>query len=156
MYSLQRVTTKGKATCHPTMQPWAHKVTWVASPKPEAMAPTTPVAGLSRQDHPALFVDPIASGDEGIGGGMAETSGESSCTYVRVLTDLGSIAFGTPVLLKFKLDAITTDGAPLPSQPSPPQHPSYLGVNATMTLWTECAPSFRLGLDDWMPCAAPS
>jgi len=43
----KRVATKGKAASHPVMQPWARKVTQIASPTPEIVAPTTPVAGLS-------------------------------------------------------------------------------------------------------------
>jgi len=60
------------------------------------------------------------SGDEGDGGSIAATPSEFSLSPGSSFTDPGSIAFGTPVLLKRKSDAITVDAPPLPSQPSPP------------------------------------
>ena len=44
------------------------------------MAPTSPVTGLSQQDCPTLFEDPIMLGDEGVGHGVTVTSGEFSLT----------------------------------------------------------------------------
>jgi len=73
------VTTKGKAASRPVTRPCAHKATRIASPTPEVMAPTTPVAGCSQSEKVALFVDPIVSGDEGIGGSAPATSGEFPC-----------------------------------------------------------------------------
>src|SRR5882724_10398101 len=72
----KRVATRGKASPCPMTRPWAHKVTRIASPMPEAVALTTPVMGPSRPDHPTLFVDPIVLGDEGIGGSAPAMSGE--------------------------------------------------------------------------------
>jgi len=51
------------------------------SPTPEVVevvALTSLVAGMSQQDHPALFADPVMSADEGIRGSVTVTSGEFS------------------------------------------------------------------------------
>jgi len=79
----KQVTTKGKAVSCPATQLWACKVTQVTSPTPEVagvMAPTSPVSGLTQQDLPTLFKDPVLSGDAGIGGSVTVTSGEFSLT----------------------------------------------------------------------------
>ena len=44
------------------------------------MAPTSPVSGLTQQDLPTFFKDPVLSGDAGIGGSVTVTSGEFSLT----------------------------------------------------------------------------
>ena len=105
-----------------------------------------------------MFADPIVLGDEGIVGGMAATSSESSGPYVRVLTDLGSLAFGTPALLKRKLDTIAPTGPPLPSQPSPPQPvPKRLRRDCDRDIGDQMRTLIRtLGPYDWMPCTVPS
>src|SRR5882724_8062660 len=111
-------TAKGKAVLCPTMHPWARKVTRIASPTPEVAETvdlTPPIAGPSREGFPALFEGPIESGDEGVRGTPGATSGKSWCwLLVWVVTDRGPVAFGTPVLLKCKADAIATDAPTLP------------------------------------------
>jgi len=64
------------------------------------------------------------SGDEGDRGGVAVTPSEFSSSPGLSFTDPVSIAFGTPVLLKCKAEAIASDAPPLPSQPSHPPQPS--------------------------------
>src|SRR5882724_9078975 len=75
----KQTSTKGKAASHPVTRPRPRKVTRIVSPTPEVVATTPPVAGPSRPEQVALFVDPIMSGDEGGGGSVPATSGEFSC-----------------------------------------------------------------------------
>src|SRR5882724_2584232 len=66
-------TTKGKAASHPVTRLQPRKVTRIMSPTPEVMVPTTPVAGPSRLEKVALFMDPVVSGDEGGRGSVPAT-----------------------------------------------------------------------------------
>jgi len=65
---LKKVTSKGKAIPHPTTQPHACKVTWIASPMSEVTGvkvPSPPITGPSWASHAPLFEEPVGLGEEG-------------------------------------------------------------------------------------------
>ena len=59
-------------------------------------------------------------GDKGTRGGADATSGKLLWTISFIVTDLGPIVFGTPILLKHKADAMPANVPPPPLLPSSP------------------------------------
>src|SRR5882724_10136256 len=112
----KKVAEKGKTVPHHVTQPWARKVTQVVSTSPDMVrvsGPNPPIAGPSVVMQQPLFEEPLQSGGEEVRPVTQESSGEWDQSHLSWYSTKPCVpVFGTPTLLKCKVDKIAANAPP--------------------------------------------